>query len=127
MKLIEHLTDIEVALWIAEDINYRSLPSENLLRILARHVEQIRAGRADAFERLTRERDEARDVAFRAAFAPEEGATTKWGLRYANGALCWCADEADAREVFAATAAPNTDLVRCTVGPWKPVSPGGEA
>lgn len=70
----------------------------------------------------THERDEARDLAFRAAFADEEGSEVQWGIQYAEDrTVSWVGSEASARSLTHST--PEA-LRRRIVPPWKPVPVG---
>lgn len=75
-----------------------------------------------AVDRLTAERDDARDRAFKAAFAPEVGAEVQWGVQYHEDHTVSRVDsEMNAR---ALTRGIAPDAPRCrVVSPWKPVSP----
>lgn len=83
-------------------------------------------------DRLTREVGAARDLAFRAAFADEEGAATQWGLVYVapdgEETSPWqVADEALARGALRTWSQGDYNyVVRRTVGPWKPAPGGGQ-
>jgi len=65
----------------------------------------------------------ARDMAFRAAFGSEEGATVEWSaVETVNGSRVLCANEAEARDTVRCAGMP--DLIhaeRRIVGPWKAV------
>lgn len=86
----------------------------------------------DSQDVLSRERDDAIDLAFRAAFAPEEGATVEWAASHPLD-LEPASDEASARALIAACEASGQEcyVEARTVGPWKPApspdTPGGEA
>lgn len=74
---------------------------------------------------LTAERDQARDLAFRAAFGVEEGAADQWGVRCEGdcGFFVPVSSENVARRLLRATTeAHPLALVRSVVGPWKPVA-----
>jgi len=76
----------------------------------------------DALNRTEAERDAARDLAFRAAFAEEEGSEVEWGVRWATGHVSRTNDEADSLRWRSRTHRPPDAVVRRVVGPWKPVS-----
>lgn len=85
----------------------------NLQRALA----MADSWQAEAGARLA-ERDAARDLAFRAAFAPEEGAEVQWGIQYPEDrTVSWVGSEEDARSLTSET--PGA-VRRRVVGPWKP-------
>ena len=83
-------------------------------------------------DRLLRERDEARDLAFRAAFGPEEGGQTEYAVVYVH------ADGREERPTPASSEAVAAQMRRAwsdgarrypvsrEVGPWREMPDGGD-
>jgi hypothetical protein len=88
--------------------------------VVTLHTSDVRAVIADLWA--------ARDLAFRAAFADEEGARVEWGVRCAGwhhghcGFESYGTDETTARHLLrVSTEAHPLELVVHVIGPWKPV------